>query len=299
MALAASERHKVECLYGEGVGVMEIAGRMGLPLNDVKAAVGHLPKVDTKPKKAALCPVMAPTSPFPAPPEPEPVPEPVLMPAEMPPADAADDTKPRCSRRNCPKTAHTRGLCESDYRRTLRMGINGYRDATTARQHVAALRDLGWAWEQIGQAAGLSTWVAHQLHAGTTTSLWPESERALLAVPLRPQASHRGVNSVGTRRRVQALAWMGWTVAEVALRAGTTPSSLRSLIQPKRRISYALAMRVAAVYDELSCTRGRSNFAAGKARDLGFAPPAAWDDDIDNPAAKPRGIRTARTSKEL
>jgi len=188
-------------------------------------------------------------------------------------------------------------MCESDYRRTLRMGINGYRDATKARQHVAALRDLGWAWEQIAQAAGLSSWVAHRLHAGVTTSLRPESERALLSVPLQPKASHRGVDSTGTRRRVQALAWLGWPAAEVASRAGTTTLSLRTLIQPNRRISYALAMRVAAVYDELSCTPGRSNFAAGKARHHGFAPPAAWDDDtIDDPKARPQGIR--RPSRE-
>jgi hypothetical protein len=183
-------------------------------------------------------------------------------------------------------------MCESDYRRTIRMGINGYRNATKARQHVAALRELGWAYEQIADEAGLSTWVPHNLHLGRTARLLPESERAILALPLKPHASQRGVDSAGTRRRVQALAWMGWPASEVACRAGTTASSLQTLILPRRQISYALAQRVAAVYDDLAGTEGPSRMAALKARQLRHAPPAAWDDDtIDDPNSRPQGIR--------
>jgi hypothetical protein len=197
-----------------------------------------------------------------------------------------------CARPGCTDAAGPRGFCESDYRRKIRMRLFGYRDAGPARVHVAALRDLGWTYEQIAEAAQVSTYVPHKIATGRTQRLWPESEQALLAIPLKARDSHRGINSAGTRRRVQALAWMGWPATEVAARAGTTPATLRTLILPSRQISFALARRVAEVYERLSLTSGPSKGSASKARQLGFAPPMAWDDDrIDNPRARPRGMR--------
>lgn len=188
----------------------------------------------------------------------------------------------------CTTGVRTRGMCDHQYRRTIRMGINGYRNATTARNHVNALRNLGWTYEQIGEAAGVSAWVPHQLVTAGTRRILADHERAIRAIPLQPRASHRGVDSTGTRRRVQALSWLGWPVGEVAARAGTTAATLRTLILPSRQISYALAQRVAAVYEQMSATPGPSRISAGKARQLGFAPPAAWDDDsIDDPQAVP------------
>lgn len=179
-------------------------------------------------------------------------------------------------------------MCESDYRRTVRMGINRYVPAEPVRQHVEQLRALGWTYEQIAQEAGVSTWVPHRAATGHTRRLWKDRADAVLAVPLVVQGSHRGLDSTGTRRRVQALAWMGWSCSEVAQRAGTTARSLSTLITPTRRISYRLAMRVAAVYNQLSMLPGPSKVVAGKARQLGFAPPLAWDEDtIDDPAALP------------
>ncbi|HEY9370967.1 hypothetical protein [Streptomyces sp.] len=205
----------------------------------------------------------------------------------------------KCRRPGCTSLAHahTRGYCESDYRRKIRMGIYGWVDPSDAKAHVAKLRDLGWTWGQIAAAAGLSTCVAYQLGTGKSLHLRSESAAALLAVPLAPVDSHRGIDSTGTRRRVQALAWMGWPASEVARRAGTTVGTLQTLILPFRRISVAMARRVAAVYDALWQTPGPSKIAAGKARSLGFVPPMAWDDDtIDDPAATPDlGQKVRRT----
>lgn len=204
-----------------------------------------------------------------------------------------------CTKRACgaPAGKHTRGDCEHHYRQQIRMGIYGWRDGGPTREHVLNLRDLGWTYEQIADEAGVSTWVPHRVATGGTRHVLPESERAVLAVPLKPRDSQRGVDSAGTRRRVQALAWMGWPAAEVAARAGTTTATLQTLILPTRRISFALSRRVAAVYVELSGVRGPSAGAAAKTRQLGHAPPAAWDDDeIDDPKAKPRGIRREATA---
>lgn len=193
-----------------------------------------------------------------------------------------------CARADCMRPKQTRDLCERHYRQLLRMDRAGYVPAARARKHVQALRALGWTYEQIADRAGVSTWVPHRAATGHTRWLWMDREAALLSVPLEPQASHRGVDPTGTRRRVQALAWMGWPCREVAARAGATQRTLATLILPHRRISFALAQKVAAVYDELNGKPGPSKAAAGKARGAGFAPPLAWDDDsIDNPAAAP------------
>lgn len=193
-----------------------------------------------------------------------------------------------CLQPLCPRQEHTRGYCPTHYRRRLHTGRYGFRDASEAREHVAKLRDLGWTWEGIAKAAGLSTWVAHNLHRGTTRRLLHESVTALKSVPLEPFESHRGVNALGSRRRVQALAWMGWPNHEIAQRIGCSPRSLPTLLA-RGRISVRLALRIAALYEQLATVPGPSRTAAGKARALGFAPPLAWD-DIDNPRERAKGL---------
>lgn len=195
-----------------------------------------------------------------------------------------------CAKATCdaPAKYGCRSMCEPHYRKTVRMGINGYVPTEFVREHIAKLRVLGWTWERIAEAAGVSTWVPHKAGTGRTRWMLKDRADAVLRVPLTREDSRRGVDSAGTRRRVQALAWMGWTTAEVARRAGTTPNTLRTLILPHRRASFALARRVAEVYEQLSHLHGPSTIAAGKARQLSFAPPLAWDDDtIDDPDAQP------------
>lgn len=189
------------------------------------------------------------------------------------------------------------------------MGLYGWvYDTAPVRARVERLRELGWTWRQIADAADVSLNVPIFLASGRTKRLWPESAKALLSVPLVPPPDNRrGIDSTGSRRRVQALAWMGWPAAEVARRAGTTQATLRTEILPSRRISLAMARRISAVYDELWQTPGPSKRAAAKARSLGHMPPMAWDDDtIDDPAARadrgderPRTLALAENSDEL
>lgn len=197
-----------------------------------------------------------------------------------------------CSRSDCHEPVKQRGLCESHYRKTIRMGIHGWRDATPAREHVTRLRNLGWTYEQIAEAAQVSAWVPHKLSTGVTQHLWVESERAILAVPLEPRESHRGVDGTGTYRRCEALLWMGWPWAEIDSRVGLRPYSLATYRTRHEPVSYRIACRVAAVYDELSHLPGPSKQTATKARKAGYAPPAAWDEGtIDDPKARPAGVR--------
>lgn len=199
-----------------------------------------------------------------------------------------------CARKGCDGQATTRGFCESDYRRRVRMGIYKYRDAGPAREHVLKLRALGWTYVQIAATAQVSTWVPHKLATGVTRNLWGESEEAILALPLEPRGSHRGVDGTGTYRRCEALLWMGWPWAEMDRRAGLKPYTLATLRTRKEPVSFRVAQAIAATYAELSHLPGPSKMTATKARRSGYAPPAAWDEDtIDDPKSRPAGVRKA------
>lgn len=95
------------------------------------------------------------------------------------------------------------------------------------------------------------------------------------------------VGAVGTTRRMQALAAMGWTLADLTGRTGLPYSTLESLRVPHvRQTSPAAAAAVARAYDDLCMTPGPSTRARSMAVRKEWAPPLAWE-DIDDPAELP------------
>lgn len=195
----------------------------------------------------------------------------------------------KCSRPSCDRDATTDGHCESDYRRRIRKGLVGYTDSAPSIEHIEKLRALGWPFEAIGEAARISFWVPAALMRHRYKRVRMTTEKAILAVPLTREGSKRGQDVTGLRRRVQALSWMGWPAAEVARRAGIKYETMATQMS-RGRCSYASAMKVAAVYKQLSHVDGPSDSSRRKARQLGFQPPVAWDyTDIDDPASRPFG----------
>jgi hypothetical protein len=104
------------------------------------------------------------------------------------------------------------------------------------------------------------------------------------------------VDNTATIRRIQALAWMGWSERELERRARI---GLGTVDTVKRRKSHLVcrttADAIAAVYDRLWDVDGGNRQSKAYARRAGWAPPAAWDDDtIGDPAARPaHGARVA------
>lgn len=193
-----------------------------------------------------------------------------------------------CVRTDCTRKASHGGgqYCRSHYQRRLRMGLAGFVDSAPTIAHLDALRDVGWTFEQIGQAAGLHPAVPAVLLRHRYGRVRQRTAKALLGVAVAKQSSRRSIDSTGSRRRVQALAWMGWNLDEVARRAGMTKSVLMTVYRP--RVSHAVARKIEQVYELLSHLPGPSKPAQARARSCGHAPPAAWDEDtIDDPIAKP------------
>jgi hypothetical protein len=103
------------------------------------------------------------------------------------------------------------------------------------------------------------------------------------------------VDATGTRRRLQALAAIGWPPRALAERLGIQPDN----ILRRHRVRVGTARLVAAVYDQLSMTPGPDTRSAAAARRRGWAPPLAWDDDsIDDPAARPHADGEGRAADD-
>lgn len=93
------------------------------------------------------------------------------------------------------------------------------------------------------------------------------------------------VPSIGAVRRLRALHAIGWTRKQIATEVGMTESGT---LFHQEMITRGLHNRIAAVYDRLQATPGPSAASQRYARNKGWAPPLAWDEDtIDDPHAEP------------
>ena len=185
-------------------------------------------------------------------------------------------------------------------------------DAQPVRDHLAMLAAHGIGWRRAARLAALSTGTVSKLLYGApggTTRRPPsrkvraETAHALLAIRPGPDtaADHAVLDATGYRRRLQALVARGFTQQHLAGRLGQTPANFHI------RAEHVLAKHhraARALYDELwdanPLAHGITPFAANRAlryaRNNGWPPPAAWDDDtIDNPDATPDlGEKTTR-----
>lgn len=100
------------------------------------------------------------------------------------------------------------------------------------------------------------------------------------------------VDATGTGRRLRALMRIGWSLHDLARRVGMPVQSL-SRAHHRDRVAVSTAEKVAALYDELSMTLGPSVYARRYGAERGWLPPLCWsDEEIDDPKARPSGLRT-------
>jgi transcriptional regulator len=103
------------------------------------------------------------------------------------------------------------------------------------------------------------------------------------------------VPAIGTQRRLQALAVIGWTAARLAERLGTTPENVCQMRQPRPHATTrpARAAQIAALYEQLwdkPQTDEHARRCTTLALRVGYQSPLAWD-NIDDPDEKPKGTR--------
>ena len=102
------------------------------------------------------------------------------------------------------------------------------------------------------------------------------------------------VDATGTRRRLEALAALGWSSVDIGTRMGYPAKSCRSLINQWRhprsgKVHRSTAEKVDRVFEQLSGTPGPSTRIRVHAGQSGWAPPLAWEEGaIDDPKARPK-----------
>ena len=177
-----------------------------------------------------------------------------------------------------------------------------YVDATPVREHVRRLQDFGVGWMTLAKLAGVPRGSVSKLLYGDgvrglapSKRVRPATAAALLAVEPSMDVLADGamVDGTGTRRRLQALVAIGWSQRRLAERLGVRVSNLNKTLRGDTLVLCRTARAVRAVYDDLwdqAPPQGEhrekiaANRARNYARDRGWAPPLAWDDDtIDDP----------------
>lgn len=178
-------------------------------------------------------------------------------------------------------------------------------DAAPARAHVEALVRQGLKPSRVAKLAGVAQPTVDRLLYGFPSRGVPPSPKirtgtaeALLAVQMRLDdlPARARIDPAGTRRRIQALVAVGWSLARLAERAGISRTNFTLLLRADG-VSAGTARTVRALYDDLwdqapptttredriSVTRSLS-----WAAERGWPRPQEWDDDeIDDPAATP------------
>lgn len=159
-------------------------------------------------------------------------------------------------------------------------------DKTRAARHVARLREAGMGVREIATAAGVTRQTIARIH-DRTRGIRPETAQRILAVQYDPFR----VDATGSRRRVQALAALGWTRDHIATAGGLNEHGIGDVMSGKVTVVYRTTARgIRQAYDALSMRRGPSVRARNRAAAAGWPPPLAWDDEsIDDPTARPDG----------
>lgn len=185
------------------------------------------------------------------------------------------------------------------------------RPSAPVRAYVLQLMDTGLSLRSITNGSGVPEGVCRSLLYGTTRypdgvkTVYPPSktigtEYAEKLMAYRPALDdylpHAVISTVGSRRRLQALATIGWTRRALAARTDAAVERFNQIMQ-QPTTSAAMAFIVRDLYDEL-WSRGPSEGEVPSASVLrtrnmavreGWYGPLAWDDEtIDEPDALPR-----------
>lgn len=193
-----------------------------------------------------------------------------------------------CSRPRCTRTVDAlrrkHRLCRTHWEASLLPSRRVCAGPT--RSHVEALLSWRWSFAAIASRSGLSRTAVRETR--TVAKVRRSTEEAILALPLiRYAGKNVLVDAIGTRRRIEALAYLGHPLISYELRVGRCRGRVGKAVATGWVSAY-IADGVEQVYRELENTIGPSDLSRKRAQKRGFAGPAAWDGrDMDDPKAIP------------
>ncbi|AUS34635.1 hypothetical protein C1M55_28310 [Rhodococcus qingshengii] len=169
-------------------------------------------------------------------------------------------------------------------RLTLTGELNDLVDPGPVVEHIHRLLGVGMTQCMIARAAG----VTERTLGNTLGDRWVQTRRgvadAILKVDGKPHKQQAHVLSTGTRRRLEGLAVLGWSLRRIADELGCDRANLAKM-RKRQSVTFEMHEAVKAVFDRLGpdggCTRTKLWAASN-----GFVHPLLWD-DIDDPFAEP------------
>lgn len=210
----------------------------------------------------------------------------------------------RCRCRPC-RDAHSEAALALSKAKAYGRYDLGRVDAQEAREHLLRLSAAGVGYKRAAELAGIATTTAAGIiygrperGEGPRKRIERRVHEAILAVRpgLESVRDGRRVPGHGTRRRLEALGWLGYSVNEISARSGVERQALDHALHG-REVFAVTHRAVAALYEDLWDkpnqpgewhAKSAASRARNKARKLGWAPPLAWDEDtIDDPDAAP------------
>lgn len=207
----------------------------------------------------------------------------------------------RCSRKWCATLTMCRcERCTPDAFRTRKLIEAGLLPPARSDEAWVVLNRLlaaGWTSTAIESATG----VPKRGIEDAIISLKGDGPRRLFGRVIADRIINHGaptrgyIGAWGPRRRLQALAVMGWGLDDLAGPTGLpimTLSTIRAGRVTRTRPQHAAV--IARAFHDRAMVPGPSPQAAERARRAGWVGPLAWDDDIDDQAAVPHGVPTGR-----
>ena len=186
-------------------------------------------------------------------------------------------------------------------------GRGALTDAEPVRAHIRALMGLGMGWKRVAETAGVSPSTVYPLlygkyldqpdhpeHRPPRRQILKVNAEKLLAVTYEPSRGTH-VSATGARRRLQALACVGYSQSHLARLLDMEVVTVHLIISGHRtQIHHATHAAIAGVFEERwdvpPVNRGQVIARTiNLARANGWVPAAAWD-DIDSPREKPKGV---------
>lgn len=155
--------------------------------------------------------------------------------------------------------------------------------------HLAVLSESGLSQCAIARAAQVSqSTISNIMNGKLRSCLRSKGERILAVQPgVHDEISER--SALGSARRLQALYAIGHGALAISSAFDINHATVSQIVNGRYQlINGSIAVRVQAIYRQLSRTPGPSKHASTRAKQEGWAPPAAWnDEEIDNPQAIP------------
>lgn len=186
-------------------------------------------------------------------------------------------------------------------------------DAEPVRAHVRAIQETGLSTKLLEGVLDLPRCAFKNLMWGSNgrppaTKVRKETAAIVLAFwpSLDDFADCSRIDPTGSRRRMQAMATLGWTNSYVAERIGLRPTNLRRGLCQERLTAW-LARGIRDVYNEVwmrppmesEVSAWVALRAVRAAQQKGWDGPLAWDDEtIDDPRAVPQTDAAAPAATE-